>query len=142
MKGRTYRYYDGPVQYPFGFGLSYTLFEYELKNKLKSKYKTLDTITVNLQVKNTGAMDGDAVVQAYIEYPKIDRMPVKELKSFKRVSVTKGNTQSVTIKIPVTELQKWDLATHKWKVYSGDYKLVLGSNSRDEKLSMEFRIEN
>ncbi|MDB4901580.1 MAG: beta-glucosidase [Mucilaginibacter sp.] len=142
MKGRTYRYYDGPVQYPFGFGLSYTSFEYNLNDKLKSKYKKTDTLTVNLQVKNTGIMDGDEVVQAYIEYPKIDRMPVKELKSFKRVSVTKGNAQSVTLKIPVMELQKWDLATHKWKIYSGDYKLVLGENSRDEKLGTLFKIVN
>lgn len=142
MKGRTYRYYDGPVQYPFGFGLSYTSFEYELKNKLKSKYKNTDTITVNLQVKNTGTMDGDEVIQTYIQYPKIERMPVKELKSFKHVSVTKGNIQSVTIKIPVTELQKWDLATHKWKVYPGGYKLMLGENSRDEKVSLAFKVGN
>jgi beta-glucosidase len=142
MKGRTYRYYDGPVQYPFGFGLSYTSFNYELNNKLKNKYKTTDTLTVNLQVKNTGTMDGDEVVQAYIQYPKIDRMPAKELKSFKRVSIIKGNTQSITIKIPVMELQKWDLTTHKWKVYSGDYKLVLGENSRDEKLGLAFKVGN
>ena len=141
MKGRTYRYYDGPVQYPFGFGLSYTSFEYQLMDKLKSKYKTTDTITVNLQIKNNGAMDGDEVVQAYVEYPQVDRMPVKELKSFKRVSVLKGNTQLVTIKIPATELEKWDLVSHKWRIYPGDYKLVLGENSGEEKVSLAFKVE-
>ena len=57
------------------------------------------------KVKNTGKMDGDEVVQAYIQYPKLDGMPVKELKGFKRVSVTKGGEQLVTIKIPVKDLQ-------------------------------------
>jgi beta-glucosidase len=142
MKGRTYRYYDGPVQYPFGYGLSYTSFEYKLNGKLKSKYKPSDTVGVNLQVKNTGIMDGDEVVQAYIEYPNIDRMPIKELKSFRRVSVPKGGEQAVSIKIPVKELQKWDMEKHKWKVYPGTYKLVLGSNSRDEKLSEAFMVIN
>ncbi len=140
MKGRTYRYYNGPVQYPFGFGLSYTAFEYALRGEFENKYKATDTLTVNLQVKNTGTTDGDEVVQAYIEYPQIDRMPVKELKSFKRVTVTKGDTQSVSINIPVKELQKWDMETHKWKVYPGSYKLILGNNSRDEKLTMAFTV--
>ncbi|TWJ00717.1 beta-glucosidase [Mucilaginibacter frigoritolerans] len=141
MKGRTYRYYDGPVQYPFGFGLSYTTFDYKQEGNLNSKYKTTDTLSVNVQVKNTGPMDGDEVVQAYIEYPKIDRMPVKELKSFKRISIPQGNSQSVTIKIPVKELQKWDLSNHGWKVYPGDYKLILSDNSRDEKITLPFVVK-
>ncbi|WP_394771832.1 glycoside hydrolase family 3 N-terminal domain-containing protein [Mucilaginibacter sp.] len=141
MKGRTYRYYTGPVQYPFGFGLSYTSFAYSLKNEMKHGYKPTDTISVNLQVKNTGVMDGDEVLQAYIQYPQIDRMPVKELKGFKRVTVIKGNEQTITLKIPVRELQKWDMTSHGWKVYPGSYKLVLGSNSQDEKLALPFTIK-
>ncbi|WP_083619439.1 glycoside hydrolase family 3 N-terminal domain-containing protein [Mucilaginibacter sp. OK098] len=140
MKGRTYRYYTGPVQYPFGFGLSYTTFAYSQKNELKSRYKSTDTISVSIQVKNTGKMNGDEVVQAYIEYPQIARMPVKELKSFNRVSVATGVEQSVTIKIPVKELQKWDMISHAWKVYPGNYKLILGSSSQDEKLSLPFTV--
>jgi len=141
MKGRTYRYYTGPVQYPFGFGLSYTSFAYQANGNLKSKYKSADTISVTINVRNTGKVDGDEVVQAYIQYPQIDRMPVEELKAFKRTSVGKGAEQSVTLKIPVNELQKWDLKTHGWKVYPGSYKLVLGSNSQDEKLTLSFMVE-
>jgi beta-glucosidase len=140
MKGRTYRYYNGPVQYPFGFGLSYTEFAYSLKNDFKGRYKSTDTISVSIQVKNTGKMNGDEVVQAYVEYPQIDRMPVKELKSFKRVSVKAGADQTVAIKVPVKELQKWDMTSHAWKIYPGSYKLVLGSNSQDEKLTLPFNI--
>ncbi|MGZ3751863.1 MAG: glycoside hydrolase family 3 N-terminal domain-containing protein [Mucilaginibacter sp.] len=141
MKNRTYRYFNGPVQYPFGFGLSYTAFEYQVQKSPASKYAAKDTITLTLKVKNTGKMDGDEVVQAYIEYPQIDRMPIKELKSFKRVSVTKGGEQLVTINIPVKELQKWDMKSHGWKTYSGDYKLFLGDNSQDKKLKFTFNIQ-
>jgi beta-glucosidase len=130
------------VQYPFGFGLSYTSFEYQSQQSPLKKYNAKDTLSVTLKVKNIGKTDGDEVVQAYIEYPKIDRMPVKELKGFKRVSVSKGNEQSVTIHIPVTDLQKWDMKTHGWKTYPGNYRLVLGSNSQDAKLSFPFTINN
>ena len=141
MKGRTYRYFNGPVQYPFGFGLSYTSFEYQTEQNPEKKYAAKDTLSITVKVKNTGKMDGDEVVQAYIQYPQIDRMPVKELKGFKRASVSKGGEQSVTIKIPVKDLQKWDLKTHGWKTYPGVYKLVLGSNSQDEKLSFAFAVK-
>jgi beta-glucosidase len=142
MKGRTYRYYTGPVQYPFGFGLSYTTFNYTLGSKLKTTYKKADTVVVTVNVKNTGKFNGDEVVQAYIKYPNIDRMPVKELKSFKRISLDQDKDSSVTLKIPVQDLQKWDLATHKWKLYPGSYKLVLGSSSQDEKLTADFKVAN
>ncbi|WP_374949284.1 glycoside hydrolase family 3 C-terminal domain-containing protein [Mucilaginibacter sp.] len=140
MKGRTYRYYNGPVQYPFGFGLSYTSFKYSTDGSFKADYHLGDTITVNVNINNTGNMDGDEVVQAYVKYPQSDRMPLTELKAFKRVNVVKGGKQIITIKIPVNELQKWDLATHKWKTYPGSYRLVLGSNSQDEKLVMPFNL--
>jgi beta-glucosidase len=142
MKGRTYRYYNGNVQYPFGFGLSYTSFEYQPQQSLSKRYTGKDTLSVSIKVKNTGKMDGDEVVQAYIEYPQIDRMPVKELKGFKRVTISSGNEQLVTINIPIKELQKWDLKTHSWKIYPGNYKLTLGSNSHDEKLNFPFTISN
>lgn len=140
MKGRTYRYFNGPVQYPFGFGLSYTSFEYQAEKSPAKKYTARDTINVAINVKNTGKMDGDEVVQAYIQYPQIDRMPIKELKGFKRVSVARGGEQSATIKIPVKDLQKWDLKTNRWKTYPGAYKLVLGSSSQDDKLDFAFTI--
>jgi len=140
MKGRTYRYFGGAVQYPFGFGLSYTSFNYEATATPAKQYAAKDTISVTVKVKNTGNMDADEVVQAYIKYPAIDRMPVKELKGFKRVSVSKGKEKLVTIKIPVKELQKWDIQKHGWKLYPGDYKLIMGGNSADEKLSSSFKL--
>ena len=140
MAGHTYRYYNGPVQYPFGFGLSYTSFAYSLQEGPKKDYKITDTMTTTIKVKNTGSMNGDEVVQGYIQYPSIDRMPYKELKFFKRVSITSGDEQTITVKIPVKELQKWDLSTHKWKIYPGNYKLTLGSNSQDSKINVNFAV--
>lgn len=140
MAGRTYRYFNGPVQYPFGFGLSYTSFEYQAASTFKPAYTAKDTLSVTIKVKNTGRVDGDEVVQAYIQYPDIERMPLKELKGFKRVHVLKGGEQAVTINIPVKELQKWDLGKHTWKVYPGKYKLVLGGNSMDSKFVGEFNV--
>lgn len=141
MKNRTYRYFSGPVQYPFGFGLSYTSFNYQAQTSPLKSYRLKDTIAVTINVQNTGKMNGDEVVQAYIQYPKVNRMPLKELKGFKRVSVTQGSAQPVTIKIPVSDLEKWDVQKHNWKVYPGEYKLLLGSNSQDEKLKYSFNIK-
>lgn len=141
MAGRTYRYYNGPVQYPFGFGMSYTTFEYALSNQFKDTYKLNDTISVTVNVKNTGNFNGDEVVQAYIKYPSVERMPYKELKAFKRVTVNKGSVNTVTIKIPVKELRKWDLYKRDWQLHKGNYQLVLGSSSADEKLTVPFRVE-
>ena len=61
-----------------------------------------------------------------LNIPKIGRMPLKELKGFKRVSVTKGADKQFQLNIPINDLQKWDMGTPGWKIYPGDYKLVLG----------------
>jgi beta-glucosidase len=141
MKNRTYRYFNGAVQYPFGFGLSYTTFNYAWKNQPKASYAATDNIDITVQVSNTGSMDADEVVQAYIKYPNAERMPLKELKSFKRLNIAKGQTGEATMSIPVKELMKWDLANHRWKLYPGQYQVVIGNDSQTEKLSGSFIIK-
>jgi beta-glucosidase len=140
MKGRTYRYYNGPVQYPFGFGLSYTAFDYTWKNQPEKNYKLKDTLTFAVTVKNSGKMTGDEVVQAYIQYPDLARMPLKELKGFKRISVQQGQEQVATIKIAVSELQKWDLQKHQFRLYNGTYRLMIGNDSATPKLNASFTV--
>jgi beta-glucosidase len=142
MKGRTYRYFGGDVQYPFGFGLSYTSFKYDWLTKPFKSYNANATIDLNVRVFNTGEFNGDEVVQAYIKYPQMDGMPIKELKGFKRIFIKKNGQQTVQLKIPVKELQKWNVETHKWQLYPGDYRVFLGSNSTDEKLTATFSISN
>ena len=139
-KGRTYRYFGGQVQYPFGFGLSYTAFEYRwIKQPAEIKTGT-DQLDFTVAVKNTGEMDGDEVVQAYIRYPSLERMPLKELKAFKRITVTRGAEKELHFSIPVAELRKWDLKERTWKLYPGTYTLVVGSHSQDSKLTASVKI--
>ena len=138
MKGRTYRYYNGPVQYPFGYGLSYANFTYAWQQQPKKTFTLKDSVNFSVTVGNTGSLDADEVVQAYIEYPTGERMPVRELKAFRRITIPAQNSRTVSLSIPATELQKWDLATGKWKLYKGEYRLVLGSNSGDQRLTASF----
>ena len=140
-KGRGYRYYDGKVQYPFGYGMSYTSFTYEWA-KIPAGLTTLkDSISFSVKINNTGAYDGDEVVQVYVKYPAAERMPLKELKAFKRIHTTKSGSVVVDFKIPAAELQKWDLQKHQWRLYSGNYIIVAGSNSKDEKLTAMVKVK-
>lgn len=141
MKGRTYRYFNGPVQYPFGYGLSYTSFDYKWKQEPKAAYKAGDNIQLAINVNNTGAFDGDEVVQVYIQYPGLERMPVKELKAFKRVTVSKGGAATTSISIPVAELQKWSIKENKWKLNKGIYTVCVGKNSGDFILKRNFTVK-
>ena len=85
-------------------------------------------------------MDGDEVAQVYIKYPGIDRMPLKELKGFKRIHIRKGKEQTIQFSIPLTELQKWDLAQKKWVLYPGEYTVSIGASSQDIKLNSIIEI--
>ncbi|OPZ32192.1 MAG: Xylan 1,4-beta-xylosidase precursor [Bacteroidetes bacterium ADurb.BinA174] len=95
MKGKTYRYFEGQPLYEFGYGLSFTTFEYKVKN-IPSSVKTGENITVSVDVTNTGNMDGDDVVQLYVSLPdsKLQK-PIRALQGFKRIHLKKGETQTV-----------------------------------------------
>lgn len=140
MKGRTYRYFSGAVQYPFGFGLSYTSFDYQWVQKPGRQYRPADTLDVVVKIKNTGSFNADEVVQAYIQYPNLERMPVIELKQFQRIHVKQNGERSVTLRIPIGDLRKWDLKKKSWQLYKGEYTIVIGSHSRDERLKATFKL--
>lgn len=139
MKGRTYRYYNGKVQFPFGYGLSYTSFAYAW-NQQPSLQSSKDTLRFSVNIKNTGAMDGDEVAQVYIQYPDVERMPLKELKAFRRVHIEKNGETTVQFSVPLEELKKWDLKQNKWVLYPGEYKINIGASSQDMKLSSTFIV--
>jgi beta-glucosidase len=140
MKGRTYRYFQGRMQYPFGYGLSYTSFDYTWLKQPKADITLKDSISFSIKIKNTGNYDGEEVVQAYIEYPNLERMPVKELKAFKKAAIRKGEESIITITIPVTELKKWDLLHQEWKLYAGEYHLCLAKNAAENILTAKFKV--
>ncbi|NLI64118.1 MAG: glycosyl hydrolase [Bacteroidales bacterium] len=109
MANRTYRYFNGEVRYPFGHGLSYTTFEYS-KPKSPTLIHTGETISVETTVKNTGARDGDEVVQLYIIHPKNGNRPVPNcaLKGFKRISLKKGESKTISFVLTPKELSMTD----------------------------------
>jgi beta-glucosidase len=141
MKGRTYRYFKGRVQYPFGFGLSYTSFSYHWGTTPSLKYTTKDTIRFSVTINNTGTFDGNEVVQAYIEYPNLERMPIKELKAFQNIFIAKGESKEAVLSIPVSELQKWNLEKNGWQLYKGDYSLCIAKNAGEDYLRQRFVIK-
>lgn len=141
MQGRTYRYFKGVPEYPFGYGLSYTTFDYQWAQQPREKYTAKDTIHFAVDVKNTGNYASDEVVQAYIEYPNVERMPLKELKAFRKQTVNKGESSVFTIAIPVSDLQKWDKTAHRLKIYKGKYTLCIGKNSRDYVFTKSFIVK-
>jgi beta-glucosidase len=140
MENHTYRYYNGKVLYPFGFGMSYTDFAYTWGQRPAQELKAGQTLRFSLNVKNIGAMAGDEVVQAYVVYPDGNRMPLKELKAYKRVTVAKGGSQQVSLEVPIKELEKWDLTLNKFTLYPGIYELQIGPDSSSPKLATKFTI--
>jgi len=81
------------------------------------------------------------VAQVYIEYPSLGRMPIKELKAFKRLNVLKGKERIAEFSIPSKELQKWDLQQHDWKLYPGEYFLCIGKSSSEIILKKKLTVK-
>lgn len=140
VSGRTYRYFGGKVQYPFGFGLSYADFQYSWIQQPVGVTNTKDTIRFAVKIKNAGKIDASEVAQVYINYPSIPGMPLAELKTFKKVNIRAGEEDLVQFSIPITELQKWDEKTKAWKLYPGAYTINIGSDATDKKLSSTIAV--
>lgn len=131
---RGYLFDDVSPLYAFGYGLSYTNFEFG-KPKLKSKkIKTNESTTVSVKVTNTGKITGDEVVQMYIR-DKISSVtrPVKELKGFKRITLEPGKSKTVKFEITPELLSFYDI-NMKYTVEPGEFEIMIGNSSRDEDL--------
>lgn len=141
-----YRYYEKAkkeVKYPFGFGLSYTTFEYSDIKLSSSNISNNEEITVTCKIKNTGNMDGSEVVQLYVsdKTNKVYR-PVKELKGFEKVFLHKGEQKEVTFKLNKESFVYYDVEQKSWNVPSGVYEILIGSSSLDIKLSERIEINS
>jgi beta-glucosidase len=125
MKGRTYRYFEGQPLYPFGYGLSYTKFAYSNAKLSAPILKAGGNLQVDVDVRNSGALAGDEVVQAYIEFPKLPGAPSRALRGFERVSVGPGQIKHVRLTLNPRDLSMVnDEGTRL--VAAGDYKLFVG----------------
>jgi len=108
MKGRTYRYFKGEPLFSFGFGLSYTSFEYTGLMSSVS-INAGDTAIISIDVKNTGDKDGDEVIQLYITHRNAEvPVPIRSLAGSKRIFFKSGETKKVTFKIPPGQLAVLD----------------------------------
>jgi len=135
MAGRTYRYFNGEVLYPFGYGLSYTRFAYNNLILEKDEITNNEPITVSVEVTNTGTLDGEEVVQLYIREAESDKvLPLKDLRGFERVHVKAGQTIVVTMTLGPEELAYYDSTVGDYVVEPGLYEIMAGPSSATEKL--------
>ena len=141
-----YRYYDKKemeVQFPFGHGLSYTTFAYsDLKLYAKS-ITDKDTLTVSVTVKNTGHVAGREVVQLYVrDCESTVIRPVKELKGFEKIELAPGESKVIVFTLERNAFAFYSDKIHDWFVESGDFEVMIGSSSRDIKLSSVIHVES
>lgn len=140
-----YRWFDTkglPVVYPFGYGLSYTTFDYSNLNTDKETYDQADTIQATFTLTNTGDREGAEVAQLYVSDPVCSVMrPVKELKGFKKVFLKPGESRRITLDIPVSSLAFYSEAQSQFVVEPGEFILQLGASASDikQKISVEVK---
>jgi len=141
--GRGNDYYDlsGEPLYPFGFGLSYTTFEISDLHLNQTHFKSNETMTVTVNVKNTGSKAGSEVVQLYVKdlLASVSR-PVIELKGFKKVYLRPGESKPVTIEVPVKGLRFLDEKMN-WIVEKGTYRIFVGNSSKNLPLKQNIEVE-
>lgn len=139
-----YRYYDRAnkdVLFPFGYGLSYTSFEYSDLSLSRTEMQAGDTLDVTVTVKNTGNVDGAEVVQLYVSQlnPVIFR-PEKELKDFSKVFLKAGEQKQVTFSLNSRSFAIYDSSAHAWVVPDGTYTIAAAASSRDIRLSAPVKV--
>ena len=140
--GRTYMYFKEKPLYPFGYGLSYTSFNYSGTTLNDRVIERGDTLRVCFNLKNSGDMNGDEVVQLYVSARKhTDKDPIKQLKAFQRISLRKGETKKVELTVPYTELQVWDEKQSRFILPDKEMTLEIGASSSDIRLRTTFRTE-
>lgn len=132
--GRDYVFSDPEPLYPFGYGLSYTRFEYSGMETVSGELSATDTLRVNVRVKNTGSRAGSEVVQLYVrDLISSVATPVRQLHAFDKVELNPGEERSVRFSIPVPQLSLYD-ADMRRIVEPGDFELQVGASSRDIRL--------
>ena len=138
-----YRYFDSfevPVAYPFGFGLSYTTFEYS-DAKIAEKG---DAYEVSVTVKNTGTREGKEVVELYVSAPdnKAANKPAKELKAFAKTKALKaGESETITMTVKAADLASFDEAASAWVVAEGEYQFLIGASAQDIKATLPAAVK-
>jgi beta-glucosidase len=141
-----YRYYDKKcmnVLFPFGHGLSYTMFEYSNLRLDKMQLKDTDALTVTVDVKNTGNVFGKDVVQLYVsDIESTVFRPVRELKGFEKVSLNPGEVKTVSFTLDKRAFAYWNKEIHDWHVETGEFVIEIAKSSRDIVLKQTVTVES
>ena len=128
-----YRYYTSrkmETAFPFGYGLSYTTFEYSNLQVDKKEMSDKDTVEVSVKVKNTGDRAGKTVVQLYVEAPETEVVrPVRELRGFEKIFLEAGEEKTVTFTLDERAFAYWNTLIHDWYAEEGTYKVMIGENA-------------
>lgn len=134
-----YRYYDTAekeVLFPFGYGLSYTTFEYSDIKLSAKEMKDTDTLKVTFTIKNTGSVDGAEIAQVYVaDKESTIFRPKKELRAFTKVFIKAGESKEVTLELSKRAFAYYNVNLGDWHVESGDFEIMVGASSRDIKLT-------
>ena len=159
-KGRTYMYFKGQPLYPFGFGLSYTTFEYSNLRTSADSVDAAGEVVVSVDVRNTGTraqdkgrqadggrergqdlQDGVEVVEMYVKRPDsaVER-PIKELRGFARIPLRPNETRTVRLPLKGAGLTYWDAARHSFVVEPGRVSIMLGASSADVRLEKTIEV--
>ncbi|MBU3112928.1 glycoside hydrolase family 3 C-terminal domain-containing protein [Clostridium lacusfryxellense] len=140
-----YRYYDKKdmdVLFPFGYGLSYTTFDYSNLKLSSKEMKDSDILTVTVDITNTGDKEGKEIVQLYVGAKDSNIIrPLKELRGFEKISLNKGETKNVTFSLSKRAFSYYNTQIHDWYVETGDYQILIGKSSRDIILKDTIHVE-
>ncbi|HTR80220.1 MAG TPA: glycoside hydrolase family 3 C-terminal domain-containing protein [Bacteroidota bacterium] len=139
---RTYMYFEQPVLYPFGFGLSYTQFEYSHLTLNADTIRNNDTLEIHCTVTNTGTMTGDEVAQLYVHDRKASmKVPINQLKRFRRITLAPGESKTLSFTIPASELSFYDTGTNDFQIAPGMWEIEVGSSSKDIRLTSDITVD-
>jgi len=141
-----YRYYDKkgvPVQFPFGYGLSYTTFDYSSPRLSATSIQDTDTLTVSVDVTNTGSMAGTETVQVYVHDRVSDlQRPYKELKGFARVELQPGETKTVSIPLDFRSFAYYHPGYQKWMTDDGEFDILIGASAADIRCTLTVTLKS
>jgi hypothetical protein len=134
-------YYPGPVNFPFGYGLSYTTFDY---SNMKAAMKNSDTIAViSFDVKNSGSRDGAEIAQLYVHSLNSSPvLPIKALRNYARVDITKGSTASISLALTPRDFAYWSATAKSFVADAGKYEITIGASSQDIRLRDTITLGN
>jgi beta-glucosidase len=145
MDNRTYRYFEGQLLYPFGYGLSYSWFDYSNLSSELSEVSGSQDINISVDIENLSDRDGEEVAQVYVSYPKSNiKRPLRELKAFKRMMIKAGERKTIDFRInPEKDLAYYNEESGNYELEEGTYTFLVGPSSDRTVLdSLQIDIKN